>query len=103
MNAENFKKWLTEKLIPNLPTHSVVVLDNAAYHNVKSSKIPTSASIKSEMISWLTEKGISFEANSTKKDLYSVICRHREQHLEYSIDGLLENHGHSVLRYVLQN
>ena len=29
MNAENYKKWLTEKLIPNLPPNSVLIIDNA--------------------------------------------------------------------------
>ena len=41
MNFENFKKWLQEKLLPNLQPNSVIVLDNAAYH-----KCPTAASRK---------------------------------------------------------
>jgi len=35
MNHINFVKWLQEKLIPGLPANSVVVMDNAAYHNVQ--------------------------------------------------------------------
>ena len=35
MNADNFTRWLREQLIPNLPDKSVVVLDNAAYHNIQ--------------------------------------------------------------------
>jgi hypothetical protein len=33
MNVTNYQKWLTEKLIPNLPPKSVLVVDNAPYHN----------------------------------------------------------------------
>jgi hypothetical protein len=35
MNAENFQKWLREMLIPKLQPHTVVVLDNAGYHNIQ--------------------------------------------------------------------
>jgi hypothetical protein len=38
MNAENNERWLKENLIPNLPQNSVVVTDNASYHNVVYSK-----------------------------------------------------------------
>lgn len=31
MNFENYEKWLKEKLIPNLPKNSVLVLDNAPH------------------------------------------------------------------------
>src|SRR5258705_586897 len=33
MNAVNFVKLLEEKLLPNLPQKSVIVIDNAPYHN----------------------------------------------------------------------
>ncbi|XP_072375767.1 uncharacterized protein [Diabrotica undecimpunctata] len=34
MNTTNYRKWLKEKLIPNLLPHSVIVCDNASYHSV---------------------------------------------------------------------
>jgi hypothetical protein len=58
MNAENYETWLKEKLIPNLPQNSVVVTDNASYHNVQLNRAPTSASRKSEMKEWLMQKNI---------------------------------------------
>jgi hypothetical protein len=33
MNYDNYEKWVTRQLIPNLPANSVVVIDNAPYHN----------------------------------------------------------------------
>ena len=35
MNADNYEKWLEMNLIPNLPPRSVLVIDNAPYHNKK--------------------------------------------------------------------
>jgi hypothetical protein len=50
MNATNYRKWLTEKLIPNLPPRSVLVVDNAPYHNVQFNKATTSQTTKAKMM-----------------------------------------------------
>lgn len=42
MNTDNFLKWVREKLIRNLPPMSVVVVDNAPYHNTCIDKQPNS-------------------------------------------------------------
>jgi hypothetical protein len=42
MNHKNNTKWLQEKLIPNLEPNSVVVIDNASYHNVTVEPNPNS-------------------------------------------------------------
>ena len=34
MDGHNFKKWVQEKLLPNVEEKSLFVLDNASYHNV---------------------------------------------------------------------
>ncbi|CAH2092888.1 unnamed protein product [Euphydryas editha] len=44
MNAHNFTKWITEKLIPNLHEPSIIVFDNDSYHSVITNKAPTSSS-----------------------------------------------------------
>ncbi|GBP15413.1 hypothetical protein EVAR_80584_1 [Eumeta japonica] len=49
MTAKNFEKWLRTQLIPNLPPRSVVVVDNASYHNKQYDPAPTSNSRKAEM------------------------------------------------------
>jgi hypothetical protein len=59
VNSENYIRWLNEKLIPNLPPHSVIVLDNASYHNVQYSPTPTSDLTKKLMQDWLTETFLS--------------------------------------------
>ena len=40
MNANVFENWFLEKLIPNLPEKSVVILDNASYRCHQVDKIP---------------------------------------------------------------
>lgn len=73
MNTDNFVKWFIEKLIPNLPSNGIVVIDNAPYHSTQSVKQPTSTSLKGEMQQWLRENNIPFEENMRKKELYPII------------------------------
>ena len=46
MKGDNFFKWVKEKLIPHLPPKSVLIIDNAPYHNLQVDKCPTQASRK---------------------------------------------------------
>jgi hypothetical protein len=32
INSETFESWIDQDLIPKLPAHSVIVMDNAAFH-----------------------------------------------------------------------
>ncbi|CAF4956641.1 unnamed protein product [Pieris macdunnoughi] len=70
MNADNYQKWIKEKLLPNLPPQSVLVIDNASYHNKKN----------------------------TKPILYDIIKKNKPNHVEFVLDKILEGQGHSVLR-----
>ena len=36
MNQTMFTKWFEEKLLPNIPSGSLIVMDNATYHNILS-------------------------------------------------------------------
>ncbi|GBP24484.1 hypothetical protein EVAR_20808_1 [Eumeta japonica] len=56
MNLENYERWLRTKLIPNLPPNSVVVVDNASYHNKQLDAAPTSTTKKANMQTWLRQK-----------------------------------------------
>lgn len=99
MNHENFMRWVRTQLLPNLPPSSVLVVDNASYHNVKIEKTITSASLKNDMISWLNSRKISFEEKITKPELYELIKQNqKEEDIKYALDELLASQGHSVLR-----
>lgn len=66
MNRENFEKWLTEKLLPNIPQNSVIVFDNAPYHSQVENKIPTKYSTKTEISSWLDKNHLNYNASWRK-------------------------------------
>lgn len=73
MNFTNYEKWLRTQLIPNLSPNSVVVIDNAPYHNKLMNPAPTSNDKKAKMESWLIEKGIPYENDMRKPQLYDLI------------------------------
>lgn len=97
MNNENFIKWLKEKLIPNLPHNSTVVMDNAAYHNTQCSKIPTSSTKKEDIILWLKNNNIAVNENYLKAELLQIVKNSRPKK-EFIVDKLLHDNGHNVLR-----
>ncbi|GBP12806.1 hypothetical protein EVAR_6129_1 [Eumeta japonica] len=73
MNSDNYERWLRTKLIPNLPPNSVVVVDNASYHNKQLDAAPTSTTKKADMQTWLQQKEIQFEESMLKPELYNLI------------------------------
>lgn len=98
MNSGNYGKWLENMLIPNLPRNSVIVIDNAPYHNVQTNPAPSSNSKKADMVRWLTDRNINFDPNSLKPKLYEIIKNNKKRHVTYKFDNLLRSHGHTVLR-----
>lgn len=98
MNYENYERWVKEKLIPNLPSNSVVVIDNASYHNVQLNRIPNSNSRKADMTDWLTKNNIPFTSDMCKPELYRLIKLSKSRFKTFKIDSVFAEHGHSVLR-----
>lgn len=97
MDNTNFTKWLNERLLPNLPPGSIIVLDNAPYHSKQIDKLPTSNSLKETMQNWLHERNIEFEERCTKPELYQLIKQNAPPK-KYLIDEIVRSHGHEVLR-----
>lgn len=97
MNNANFKKWVTEKLIPNLHVPTLIVMDNAPYHSICINKCPNTNYRKADMQQWLRENNIEFSEQYTKPQLYELIKRHKPSP-EYEIDKLFRDNGHTVLR-----
>lgn len=98
MNFNNYEKWLRTQLMPNLPPRSVVVVDNASYHNKQYDAAPTSNSRKSEMQAWLREKNITFTSEMFKPQLYELIKSNKDRFKKYNIDKILAEQNHEVLR-----
>jgi hypothetical protein len=66
-------RWLEQRLIPNLPPNSVIVLDNASYHNVQDDKPPSFSSERDVRNVWLDTHGIRYPEGSTKVELFQLI------------------------------
>ena len=49
MDGSNFEKWYNKKLLPNLPSNSIIVMDNASYHSVQTDRAPTTATRKADI------------------------------------------------------
>jgi hypothetical protein len=68
MNSFVFLEWFENQLMPGLENHSLVVLDNASYHNVRTEDTvcPNFSQKKTVLQNYLTQHNIPFSATDTK-------------------------------------
>ena len=97
MNWENFSKWFKTQLLPNIPQESIVILDNAKYHNVLEDVIPNKSSKKEQLRHWLTYNGYPWREDMLKSELLEL-CTRLAPAPEYKLDLLAAEHGISILR-----
>jgi transposase len=98
MNWENFSTWFSNQLLPNIPSHSLIILDNAPYHNgVVEDAFPTPKSRKEQLCAWLTKNDIPWTPDMLKPELYDL-CKKCAPAPEYRLDQLAEASGHRLLR-----
>lgn len=98
MNAEIFQKWWKEKLLPNIPNNSLIVLDNASYHNTLSKySPPTSTCAKQRIREWLERNKMPCSPDSLKAELVEILQKFALEPL-YEIDEMAQEKGHEVVR-----
>jgi len=98
MNQTMFTKWFEEKLLPNIPAHSLVIMDNAAYHNVLSPvSAPTPSCKKEKIRSWLEKNNFPMKEDCLKAELVDILTRVGPQPT-YALDEIANKQGHEVLR-----
>lgn len=98
MNWELFKKWFTQKLLPNIPAHSLIIMDNAPYHNILSEQSPpTPQSAKQKIKEWLEQNKIYCHDDCLKPELIEVLKKVAPDPI-YAIDEIAASHGHKVIR-----
>jgi transposase len=98
VNFELFSRWFQEKLLPNIPENSLIVMDNAPYHNVLSPcSAPTPASKKEFIRLWLAKNQVPVSTDSLKPELIEILNKVAPAPT-YAIDLLAEQAGHEVLR-----
>lgn len=98
MNFQNYSKWIQEKLMPNLPEKSVLVVDNASYHNVQVDRAPSSSAKKEDMQKWLTNHNIPFRADMLKIELLEIVRQNKDRYIRYAVDDILAEQEHTILR-----
>ncbi|XP_072949967.1 uncharacterized protein [Epargyreus clarus] len=95
MNSKVFEEWFSrtlEKLEPN----SIIVMDNAPYHSRRLERVPSMNWLKKDIQSWLTEKGISFQAEMIKA--LDLVTPEREKYSAFVCDTMAKQHNIEVLR-----
>ena len=98
MDWGNFSKWFTEQLLPNIPKNSIIIMDNASYHNTtEENTFPKSNTRKENLRTWLDDKKIPWGEDLLKAELY-VLCKLFEPKPDYKIDKIATAAGHSILR-----
>ena len=98
MNQTMFTKWFEEKLLPNIPTRSLIIMDNAAYHNVLSPVSAPTPSCKKERIrSWLEKNNFPVKEDCLKAELVDILTKVGPQPT-YILDEIANKEGHEVLR-----
>ena len=98
MNGIAFLNWFENQLMPALKKPSVVVLDNAIYHNMKTEDtVCPNFSKKKEERNCLVRHIVAFTPNETKKILYEKIKLNKTP-VVYKKDMIANHHGQKVLR-----
>lgn len=98
MNADLFQKWFSDKLLPNIPKNSLIVMDNASYHNaLASGSAPTSACTKAAIKSWLEDNRIPCKDDCLKVELVQILKKIGPSP-SYAIDEIARAQGHEIAR-----
>lgn len=98
MDSQAFKRWFQWQLLPNIPPRSLIIMDNAPYHNMEHNKTPSVKSGKEEIVKWLTDNSIPHDSSHTKAELFQLVKLHKEDKHRYVADELAAAAGHKVLR-----
>lgn len=98
MNNELFTKWFKEKLMPNIPGNSLIVMDNASYHNILSPhSAPTPTCSKKKIRTWLEKNNIACREDCLKAEMVEILKKIAPAPI-YTIDEIANEHGHEVIR-----
>ena len=90
MNADNFLKWFNEQLIPNLDPRTVIVMDNASYHNTKNPKVPLYGFRKAVKQQFLQEHRIPFDEKMKVSQLDTILKQAKPRIEKYATDTVAE-------------
>jgi transposase len=98
MNWDNFSKWFQEKLLKNIPENSLIIMDNAPYHNVLVEEaFPKKSHSVKRLREWLSNNEFPWTKDMLKSELFDLCSRFAVKP-EFLIDRIARKEGHSILR-----
>ena len=98
MHHELFSKWLSEQGLPTMPKHSLILMDNAPYHNVLSPhSAPTASGKKDQIRAWLLKNRIPVREDCLKAELLEILEKVAPAPT-YALDELASAQGHAIVR-----
>lgn len=98
INWDNFSEWFQEKLLKNIPENSLIIMDNAPYHNVFAEEaFPKKSHSVKRLREWLSDNEIPWTKDMLKTELFDLCSRFAPKP-EFLIDKIARKHGHSILR-----
>ena len=107
MNAALYEEWFANDLLPNLPQKSVVILDNAPYHNRLSTKKPRFYWTKAKIRECLADNGIVLtdsEFNKKGMTKAKLIALGKNIEDQYAIDKIIKDfqidHPEKIVRII---
>jgi len=98
MNWRVFREWFENQLLKNIPDNSIIIMDNAAYHNILAEEtFPKPGHTIKRLQEWLTHNQIPWSTDMLKEELYAV-CQRFAPKPEFALDRIVSKHGHTILR-----
>jgi transposase len=101
MNHQVFEEWFKNRLLPNLPENSVIVIvmDNASYHSRQDRKLPTKCSKKQEIKDFMLEHKLEIPDRVTKSVLLQTIQNSDiDKTKSYAVDNMAKSLDHTIER-----
>lgn len=98
MNWHVFLEWFEGVLLKNIPSNSIIILDNAAYHNVLTEEaFPKKSHSMQRLKDWLSHNQIPWSEDMLKEELHDL-CLRLAPKPEFKLDKIAAQYGHTVLR-----
>ena len=70
-HGENCSTWVADPWLPPIPSHSLIILDHAPYHNgLVADAVPTPQSRTEQLCAWLTRHAMPWTPDMLKPELY---------------------------------
>lgn len=91
-------KCFVEMLLENIPSNSLIIMDNASYHNTLAEySPPTPLCSKKRILAWLEKNKLYCRTDCLKSELVEILKKIAPEP-SYAIDEIARSNGHEVIR-----